>query len=103
MSLIRWTHMLDPFDEMDKFFGDMQAASQNAFVPSLDIYQDQNNVIVETPLAGIKPENVNIKIENDVLTIEGQMEKKSELEEKNYYRKEVRSGSFHRSVALPIS
>ena len=103
MSLIRWTPTgFDPFNEMDKFFGLVPVGQNNAFVPSLDIYQDKDNVIVETPLAGIKPENVSIKIENDVLTIEGQMEKKSEVDEKNYYRKEVRHGSFHRSVALPV-
>jgi len=69
----------------------------------LDIYQDNSNVIVETPLAGVNPEDVKISIENDVLTIEGKSEQKSEVDDKNYYRKEVRYGTFHRSVALPVS
>lgn len=69
----------------------------------MDIYQEKNDVIVETPLTGTRPEDVNISIANDILTIEGKTEKKSEVDEKNYYRKEVRSGSFHRSVALPAS
>jgi len=104
MSIIRWTPFLQPFDEMDKFFGDLPAAIQpTSFVPSLDIYQTKDNVIVEAPLAGIKPEDIKITIENDVLTVEGQTEKKSEIDDKNYYRKEVRYGSFHRSIALPVS
>ena len=43
------------------------------------------------------------KYENNVLTIEGKSEQKTEVDEKNYYRKEVRCGSFHRSVALPTA
>ncbi|MFA6304802.1 MAG: Hsp20/alpha crystallin family protein [Patescibacteria group bacterium] len=102
MTLIKWTPFWEPFEDMDKMFSGVPALSSNAFVPSLDIYQDNNNVIVEAPLAGIKPNDVNIVIENDVLTIEGKAEKKSEIDDKNYYRKEIRSGSFHRSVALPV-
>ena len=103
MSLIKWTPSWDPFDEMDKMMSGLPNFQHNAFVPSLDIYQDQDNVVVETPLAGIKPEDVKISIANDVLTIEGHTEKKSEVEDKNYWRQEVRAGSFHRSVALPVS
>ena len=102
MTLIRWTPMWDPFEDMDSW--GMPALRQlNGFVPSLDIYQDENNVVVEAPLAGVKPENVDIAIENDVLTIQGKSEKKREVEDKNYYKKEVRYGSFHRSVALPAN
>lgn len=103
MSLIKWTPLWDPFDEMDKMFSALPAIQPGAFVPSLDIYQDKDSVVVETPLAGVKPEDVKISIANDVLTIEGRTEKKSEVEDKNYWRKEIRSGSFHRSVALPVS
>jgi len=102
MPIVKWTPMLDPFDEFDKFFSGVPALSQTGgFVPSMDIYEEKDRVVAEVQLAGIKPEDVNISIENDILTIEGQSEKKSEMEEKNYYRKEVRTGSFHRSVALP--
>ena len=71
------------------------------FAPALDIYQDKDSVVVEAPLAGIDPANVEIAVENDVMTIKGVMEKKSEVEEKDYYRREVRGGSFYRAVQLP--
>lgn len=102
MPIIKWRPMFDPFTDMDKFFEDMPLAGQG-FVPALDVYQDADNFIVETPLPGIDPAEVNISVENDVLTIEGSSEKKSEVDEKNYYRKEIRSGSFHRAVALPAA
>ncbi len=96
--------MLEPFQEFDRFFDDWGMGNQDqGFVPALDVYQDKDNVIVETPLPGIDPEKVNISVENDVLTIEGTSEKKSEVDEKDYYRKEVRTGGFHRAVALPTS
>ena len=103
MSLIKWTPFWEP-DDFDRVFEGWPVISRPAvFVPSMDVYQTKDDVIVETPLAGIDPEKVNISIENDVLTIEGKTEKKSEVEEKDYYRKEVRYGSFHRMVALPAA
>ena len=95
MALIKWSPFLDmePFEEMGKMMG--------SFTPAIDMYEDKDNVIVETQLAGIDPEKVNISIENDVLCIKGESEKKSEVEDTNYYRKEIRRGGFYRSVSLP--
>jgi len=101
MAIIKWSPMWDMADDFDRIWGGLSQVA--GFVPSIDVYEDKENVMVETPLAGLKPENIKISIENDVLTIEGEIEKKSEAEDKNYYRKEVRYGSFHRSVALPTS
>ena len=102
MPIMRYRPMLDMSD-FDKFFDDTpeMPGQQHSFSPALDIYQDKDNVIVETPLAGVDPEKVDISIEDGILKIEGQAEHKTEVDEKNYYRKEVRSGSFFRSVALP--
>jgi len=102
--LIKWTPFLEPFEDMDKMFSDFMptvSGRQTGFMPAVDIYEDKNNVIVETQLAGVDPEKVDISIENDVLIIKGESEKKREVEEKNYYRKEIRRGGFYRSVPLP--
>jgi HSP20 family protein len=95
MSLIPWSPFLDTFESLEKSFSN--------FIPAVDVYEEGNNVIVEATLAGIKEEDVEINTHEDVLTIDGQRQATSEIEEKNYYRKEVRSGSFHRSVMLPSS
>jgi len=95
MSLIPWSPFLDTFDNLENSFSN--------FIPAIDIYEKKDSVIVEATLAGIKPEEVDINIKDDVLVIEGKREISSEVDEKNYYRKEVRSGSFHRTIALPIS
>lgn len=105
MALIKWTPFLDmePFEEMEKMFSDWPslARGQGGFVPAVDMYEDKDNVVIETQLAGIDPAKVDISIENDVLSIKGESEKKSEVEDKNYYRKEIRRGGFYRSVPLP--
>lgn len=102
MAIIKWTPfpLIDSFDEMDKFFDNWPTVS-TSFTPALDIYEEKDNVVVEAPLVGIDPEKVDVSIENNILTIKGESEKKSEVDDKNYYRKEVRWGSFYRSVALP--
>jgi HSP20 family protein len=75
--------------------------NQLGFTPAIDMYEDKENIIVETQLGGINPENIDISIENNILSIKGESEKKSEIDEKNYYRKEIRRGSFYRTVSLP--
>ncbi len=89
---------------MEKNFESMLPAIRGerfGYTPAVDMYEDKDNIIVETQLGGIDPEKVDISIENNVLTIKGESEKKSEVEEKNYYRKEIRRGSFYRSIPLP--
>ena len=87
---------------MDKWFEERWPEIKTAeFVPPIDVYEKGNNVIVETPIAGVEPEKVDVSVEDNTLILKGKSEKKSEVEEKNYYRKEVRYGSFYRAVSLP--
>lgn len=86
---------------MDKFFDKWPEIKGAEFTLELDIYEEKGKIVVETPIVGIDPKNVEISIDDSILTIKGRTEKKSEVEEKNYYRKEVRAGSFYRSIVLP--
>ena len=92
MPIIKWEPFLEPF---------FNEGELKHFTPAIDVYETKNEVIIESPLAGINPDDVEISIENDVLTLRGESKKESEVDEKNYYRQEIRSGSFYRSVALP--
>lgn len=75
----------------------------SAWVPASDVYQDKDNVYVDMEAPGIDADRLELTVENDVLVVEYKEEKKIEVDEKNYYRKEMRSRSFHRSVPLPAS
>ncbi len=104
MSLIKWTPFLSDFDDMDKIMESMLPSvrgNQFGFTPAVDMYEDRDNIVIEMQLGGVDPEKVDISIENNVLSIKGESEKKSEVEDKNYYRKEIRRGSFYRSIPLP--
>lgn len=107
MTLIRWSPMLDPFQDFDEVFNRLPAISgqQNmkAFVPAMDIYETDKDVIVEAPLAGVRPEDVQVSVQKGMLMVRGESKKEHEVDEKNYYRKEVRSGSFYRQIALPAA
>ncbi|MGB0757103.1 MAG: Hsp20/alpha crystallin family protein [Patescibacteria group bacterium] len=106
MPLIRWTpSLLESMDEFDDVFKRISPLSNDVTTvyPALDIYQNETSVIVEAQLAGVNPEDVELSVENDILTLQGKLEKTTEIDEDNYYRKEIRKGSFHRSVALPAA
>jgi HSP20 family protein len=99
MAIVKWTPFTDFFG--DDFFGDMPVVQNSHFVPAMDVYEEKDNVVVETPLTGIDPKNVNVEIEDNILKISGTTERKTEVDEKNYYRREIRTGHFYRTVALP--
>jgi len=105
MSLIKWSPFYadEPADNFDKLVEDFwpRRLRQNNFTPAIDMYEDNNNIVVEMQLAGLDPEQVKVEIDNNVLTLRGESEKKSEVDDKNYYRKEIRRGAFYRSLPLP--
>jgi HSP20 family protein len=105
MSLIRYIPN-DVFAEMDDMFGNlspMLASAHKAYMPAINMYETENAVVVEAPLAGVKPEDVQVSVQKGLLVLKGETNKEREIEEKNYYRKEIRSGSFYREIVLPTS
>lgn len=102
MSLIRFTPV-DPIREFEQLIPELWGGRVAGLAPALDVYQTDHEVVVEAPLPGIDPSKVQVAIENDVLTISGQHEQKTEVDDQRYYRREVRRGQFHRSVALPTA
>lgn len=105
MALIRWTPFGDPFEEMDRMMKEYSLTptgnASASFIPAVDLYETKDAVVVETPLAGVDPKDVHVAVEGDTLLISGETRKEREVEEKNYYRKEMRAGSFHRALPLP--
>jgi HSP20 family protein len=67
----------------------------------LDVVQQGDNFIIHASLPGIKPDNIDVSIEDNVLTIRGQSAHESEHKEGNYLMRERRSGSFYRALRLP--
>lgn len=68
---------------------------------TVDIFDDGNNLIIQSTVAGVKPEDLDLSITNDMITIRGKRARHEEVNEENYYYKELYWGTFSRSVILP--
>ena len=69
---------------------------------SIDVFQDPKSLIIKSTIAGVKPEDIDISINNDMLTIRGKREMQEEIHEENYLYRECYWGSFSRSIILPV-
>ena len=67
----------------------------------VDVYQTEDEVIVKASLPGVNPEDVDVSITGDVLTIKGEMKEEKEIKEEDFLLKEMRRGTFSRSINLP--
>ena len=68
---------------------------------AIDVYQTKNNIIVKSTIAGVKPEDIDISINNDMLTIRGKREMTETVSEDDYFYQECYWGGFSRSIILP--
>ena len=68
---------------------------------TVDVYQDPNNIIIKALVAGVKPENLDVSITRDMITIKGSRGEVNEITEDNYFYKELYWGSFSRTILLP--
>jgi len=84
----------------DRIFGEL-ADGESRWMPAIDVVRDDGNLVVRADVPGIKPEEVKIEIEDDILTVSGSHEETKEEKDKDYLRRERRYGSFSRSLALP--
>ena len=115
MAITRW----DPFRElyslqnqMNRLFMDNLTPAQTQegdfltsgnFVPPVDVYEDEHNIMLKFEVPGIDEKDLDIKIENNTLMVRGERKFKSEEKEENFHRIERRYGSFFRSFSLPTT
>ena len=110
MAIIRW----DPFrdmitlrEKMNRLFEDTFTGKegkdivQGTWAPSVDIYENENELILTAEVPGVKEDDIEIKIEDSTLSISGERKFEKETKEENYHRIERSYGSFYRSFTLP--
>ncbi|MBI4709446.1 MAG: Hsp20/alpha crystallin family protein [Candidatus Portnoybacteria bacterium] len=100
-----------PDDEIKKeLVEDTQTeeSSSNDWLPdsegqlTIDVYQTPSHIIIKSTIAGVKSEDLDITITNDMVTIRGEREKDEEIKAEDYYYQECYWGAFSRSVILPV-
>ena len=110
-NLTRW----DPFSDMltlreamnqlfeESYVSPRRGRSNQGFVPALDLSETEEAYLVEATVPGFKPEDLDITVENNVLSIKGNLQQETEDRKRNYHRIERRYGSFQRTISLPSS
>lgn len=69
--------------------------------PAIEVYEEKDDVVVKAEIPGIKKEELEVNITDDLLTIKGEKKKEEEVKEKGYYYSERSYGSFERSIEIP--
>jgi HSP20 family protein len=108
--LTRW----DPFrefsilqDRMNRLFRDSygdsreEALTTSMFAPAVDVYEDEHNITLKIEVPGIDEKDIDVRIENNTLTVHGERKFEKEEKEENFRRVERQYGSFTRSFTLP--
>ena len=110
--LTRW----EPFrefstlqDRMNRLFRETQGNSQDeslissSFAPAVDVYEDEHNVTLKIEVPGIDEKDIDVRVENNTLTVHGERKIEKEEKEENYRRVERQYGSFTRTFNLPAT
>ena len=105
--LTRW----DPFRalrsredvvDFDDLVREMFGRTEGVLEPAIDVSEADGDVVVKASVPGVEKEQLHVSVENDRLTVRGETRKEEEKKGKNYFRREIRSGTIQRSIALPV-
>lgn len=106
-TLVRW----EPFRELASLQGDMnrwlngffngETRESRSWVPALDVWETDNDVVYAFDLPGIPEDKIAIEVKDDTLTVSAERERTEETSDERFYRFERRHGSFSRAVGLP--
>jgi len=93
-------------NQMNRLFQDFGRGSQyelmtTGFVPAVDVYEDEQNLTLSLEVPGMDEKDIDIRLENNQLTVRGERRFEKEQKEENFHRIERRYGSFSRSFTLP--
>ncbi len=115
MAITRYAPFRSPFSDaallqnrLNSIFHDLlpeqnEALTAGNFVPPVDIYEDAQKVVVKLEVPGIRQEDLDVRLENQTLTVKGERRFESEEKEENFHRIERRYGNFVRSFTVPQS
>jgi len=104
-----WREMSTLQDRINRFFDDSFLSptrfddnlDMGSWYPTVDMYDNDDSIVIKAELPGVDKEDVSIDIEDRVLTLKGERNHENEVKEDNYYRKERSYGRFQRMFTLP--
>ena len=112
MAIIRWDTYRDVLalqNRMNSIFQDFSRGNSSGenelatdgFVPPVDIYEDENKLVLKIEIPGMRQEDLDVRMENHTLTVKGERTFQSEGKDENFHRVERRYGSFYRAFTVP--
>lgn len=111
MAITRWDPFRDVatlqnrlntlFQDFNRGSSENELMSTTAFVPPVDVYEDDHNIVLKLEAPGMKQEDLDIQLENNTLTVRGERKFEKEEKEENFHRIERRYGSFYRAFTIP--
>jgi HSP20 family protein len=101
-ELVAYEEDLEPIDHNEEEEKDWDDDEFEEGQLSIDVYQTPKAIVVKSTIAGVKPDAIDISINNDMLTIRGQRQQAQEVRESDYLFRECYWGSFSRSIILPV-
>jgi HSP20 family protein len=113
MAVVRWEPFRDLLtlqERMNRMFNESyrgRGASEDdwslggSWAPAVDIYEHEGNIVLTAELPGVDPKDVDIRVENNVLTLRGERKWNTDVQRESYHRVERAYGSFTRSFTLP--
>jgi HSP20 family protein len=111
MQLVKWNPMRDMLsfnNRADRIFNDffypsrgMQMSKDSNWNPRVDIYEDEDAIVLKAELPGVEKDNIVVDVKGMVLTLKGERSSDNEVKEESYYRRERTFGSFERRFNLP--
>ena len=93
------------FDRVfDRFFNRpaLNRLTETAWIPPVDVLDEENQIVVKALLPEVNKDQLEVKVSGDVLSIRGTTQEEKERKNRNYYVRELRSGSFRRDLELPV-
>ena len=109
-NLVRWSPVRDLIsmsEAMDRLFDDSfvfpRSGGFRNVQPSVDLIENDNNFVVKAELPGFNTENVDVRVEGNVLTLRGEVKEENDKQEGEYHVRERRHSSFARSLTLPVA
>jgi HSP20 family protein len=95
-------------DQLSRVFGDVpertgEESNLSAWAPAVDIYETENELVIKADLPEVEPQDLDIRVANNILTIRGERKFEKKVNEENYLRIERAYGSFSRSFSLANS
>ena len=98
----RLNWMLDDFGVHHTFGRALAGDGECRWCPAVDISENDDNLFIDVEIPGMKKEDIQISLENGVLSLKGEKKQDKEIKEENYHRWERNYGSFARSFELPV-